>query len=110
MSITTEIVTMKTVEGVTIDAFISIVDNLEMNFHSKQPGFIDTELLYNDKADEWIMIQHWDSLEHLKAASKKMFVTPATEPFVKSLNQKSVNMIMLPQLASWDAVYPQPIP
>lgn len=102
MSIATEIVIMKTTADVTKDAFISIIDGLEKNFHSKQPGFIDTELLYNDKADEWIIIQHWDSLDHLKASSKKMFDTPATEPFVKSLIQKSVKMIMLPQLGRWD--------
>ena len=63
MCTATEIVTLKTVEGITGDQFISIVDALEKNFHSKQPGFLDTELLYNEKADEWIMIQHWDSLD-----------------------------------------------
>ena len=102
MSIATEIVTMKIVEGVTKDSFTNIVDELEKNFHSKQPGFIDTELLYNDKTDEWIMIQHWDSLDNMKAASKRMFDNPDTEPFVKSLNQKTVKIITLPQLRMWD--------
>lgn len=101
MSVTTEIVMLKTVESVTKDGFINIVDGLEKNFHSKQSGFVDTELLYNDKTDEWIMIQHWDSLDNLKAASKKMFDTPATEQFVNSSDPKSVKMIMLPQLGAW---------
>ena len=48
MSITTEIVTMKTLQEVTKYSFISIVDALEKDYHSKQQGFIDTELLYND--------------------------------------------------------------
>jgi hypothetical protein len=51
MCITTEIVTMKTVEGVTKDAFLRIVDRLEKDFHSKQPGFINSELLHNEKTD-----------------------------------------------------------
>ena len=101
MSIATEIVTMKTVEGVDQSTFKSIVDELENNFHSKQAGFIDTELLYNDKADEWIMIQHWDNLDDMKAASKKMFDNPTTEPFVKSIDPKSVKILMLPQLGMW---------
>lgn len=49
MSITTEIVTMKTVENVMKDDFILIVDRLEKTFHSKLTGFIDSELLYNEK-------------------------------------------------------------
>ena len=48
MSIATEIVTMKIAQEITKDEFISIVDGLERNYHSKQPGFIDTELLYNE--------------------------------------------------------------
>lgn len=42
MSIATEIVTMKTSQEVTKDSFISIVDSLEKDYHSKQQGFIDT--------------------------------------------------------------------
>jgi len=102
MSITTEIVTLKTVEGVTKDDFVKIVDGLEKRFHSKQPGFIDSELLYNNKTDEWIIIQHWDSLSNLQSASKKMFDNPTTETFVKSLHPNSIKMIMLPQLGVWN--------
>ena len=102
MSIITEIVTMKTVEGISRIDFINIVDELEKNFHSKQLGFIDSELLFNDKTGEWIIIQHWDNLENLKSASKKMFENTVTERFVKSLEPKSVKMSMLPQLGTWN--------
>ena len=98
MNIITEIVTMKTVEGITKSEFINIVECLEKDYHSKQPGFIDSELLHNSKTDEWIMIQHWNSMDSLQSASKKMFNNIITEPFVKSINPKSVKMIMLPQL------------
>jgi len=102
MSIATEIVTLKTIFGVTKDRFIEIVDGVEKNFHSKLPGFIDTELLYDDKADEWIMIQHWDSLDSMKSASPKMFNNPDTELFVQSLDPKSVKKLMLLQLGVWN--------
>jgi hypothetical protein len=102
MNVIIEIVTMKTIEGVKKDDFINIVDGLEKNFHSKQKGFINTELLYNDKTDEWIMIQHWDNMDNLKSASKLMFNNPITELFVKSLDPKTVKMLMLPQLGAWN--------
>lgn len=101
MEMATEIVTMKTAEGINKEDFISIVDGLEKNYHSKQPGFIDTELLYDEKHDEWIMMQHWEDLELMQAASKKMFNNPVTASFVNALNPKSVKMTMLPQLGTW---------
>ena len=99
--IITEIVKMKIVEGTTKDEFIEIVDGLERNFHSKQKGFIDTELLYHDEENEWYMIQHWNSKDELKKASQKIFMDKGAEKFVKSLNKQSVKMLILPQIGNW---------
>lgn len=101
MAVATEIVTMRTAEGIGKEDFISIVDGLETNYHSKQPGFVDSELLHDEKNDDWIMIQHWDDFGTMRTASKKMFNNPITEPFVNSINPKSVTMIMLPQEGVW---------
>lgn len=103
MSITTEIVTFKTVEGIKRDEFIRIVDGLEINYHSRQPGFIDTELSYHEKGDEWIMIQHWESPEQMKSASAGMFHNSVTEEFVQSLDPKTVKMKILLQLGTWSS-------
>lgn len=101
MSVITEIVTMKTVPGIAADEFISIVDYLERDYHTKQSGFIDTELLYNEKGNEWIMVQHWASKEQQKAASAKMFKDENAAPFVKALDPTSVKMTILPQIKIW---------
>lgn len=99
--IITEIVSMKTAEGITKDEFIEIVDGLEINFHSRQKGFIDTELLYHDEENGWYMIQHWNSKDDLKEASKKMFIDKDAENFVKSIKKQSVKMLILNQIATW---------
>ena len=101
MNIITEIVTMKLSGNITKDNFISIVDKLEKDFHLKQSGFIDSELLYNEQDDLWIMIFHWESMEQLKASSEKMFTVSTTEPFIKLLNPENVKMIIAPQLEVW---------
>jgi len=101
MSIITEVVTMKLAVNITKDAFIAIVDGLENNFHSKQAGFIDSELIYDEQHDTWIMIQHWETIEQLKTASKKIFTDSNAEPFVKSLDPKNVKMTIAPQLGLW---------
>lgn len=99
--IITEIVRMKTIEGVTKDAFIEVVDGLERDFHSRQKGFIDTELLYHEEDNEWFMVQHWNSRDDLKEAAKKIFVDQSAEQFMKSLNKHSVKMTLLTQIAAW---------
>lgn len=105
MCITTELVILKSADGITKKEFISIADGLEKNFHSKQPGFIDTELLYDEENNLWIMIQHWESLEQLKIASEKMFKDRAAEAFVKSLDPESVKMTIAPQIKLWKQNY-----
>lgn len=101
MSIATEIVTMKTVPDITKEVFVNIVETLERDFHSKQEGFIDTELLYNDESDDWTMIQHWDSMSELKVSSEKMFQDEGASAFVKALDPASVKMNILPQIKVW---------
>ncbi|MCL2052479.1 MAG: antibiotic biosynthesis monooxygenase [Lachnospiraceae bacterium] len=103
MEIITEIVTMKIADGMAKEEFIRIFNELENKFHSIQPGFVDSELLHNEKTDEWIVIQHWDSLENMQAASKLMFNNPITETYVKTIDPSSVKMIILPQLGVWGA-------
>lgn len=104
MSIVTEIVKMELAEGITKEEFVAIVDGLEKGFHAKQPGFIDTELLFDEQNEQWLMVQHWQSKEELHAASKQMFHDSAAEPFVKSLDPKSVKMTIAPQIKVWGKI------
>ena len=101
MSIATEVVMMRTGPNITDDMFVNIVDVLEREFHAKQTGFINTELLHDDESESWIMIQHWDSIEHLKAASEKMFQDENATAFVKALDPASVKMSIAPQIKVW---------
>lgn len=105
MNIITELVSMKLGDNTTKEEFFSIVDNLERNFHSKQPGFIDSELLYDEENNLWIMIQHWKSITQLKEASDKMFKDSSAESFVDSLNSESVKMTIAPQIELWGLDY-----
>lgn len=101
MSMITEIVTMKTVPGISRETFLTIVDELERSFHSKQDGFIDTELLEDEKNSQWLMIQHWSSADQLKSASRRMFQDENAAPFVKALDSTTVKMQILPQIKTW---------
>lgn len=48
-------------EMIDREGFIKIVDELERTFHLVQKGFIDTELVFIEKTNQWILFQHWTS-------------------------------------------------
>jgi len=101
MNIITEIVTFKSRDEIPKEEFIAITDGLERKFHSLQPGFINTELLWDEASGEWIMIQHWDSRETQKATSAGIFKSEAAEEFVKAVIPNTVKMRILPQIKTW---------
>ena len=99
--IITEIVKMKTTEGLEKQEFIRIVDSLEENFHKIQKGFIDSELLYYEEENTWYILQHWQSKEDLKEASRKIFTDKSAEEFIKVIDPKNVKMLVMPQINTW---------
>lgn len=101
MKIITEIVKMKTAEGVVKEDFIKWVNELEVEFHAKKTGYIDSELMLDEKKNEWVMIQHWSSADNLKNASKEMFKESITENFRNALDPKSVKMSTYNQIQTW---------
>lgn len=97
----TEIAEFQVGFGVTDEDFFRIVESLELNFHVKQAGFIDTELVKDNEQSRWSMIQHWESIEQAKEASKIMMKEPVAENFIKALDPKSVKIRYLNHVNLW---------
>ena len=94
-NIVTEIVEFKLAKAMPEEDF------LEKNFHSKQKGFIDTELVRGKESGQWLMIQHWASLDDAKEVVKLMMQVPITEEFRQSLDPTTVKMSLLQQVKTW---------
>jgi quinol monooxygenase YgiN len=97
----TEIVEFQAAAEITDEDFIKIVEELEENFHSRQKGFIDTELVKDNEPHQWVMIQHWESVEKSKEASKIMMKTPSTEAFRRALDVKTIKIRYLTHVKKW---------
>ena len=102
ISMVTETVFLETTEKLDGNRFVDIVDFLEKEFHSKQQGFICTELLKTDSPCEWVIIQHWKTKEDANNASKNMFTNLKTEQFRNCLNPKSVRINVYEQIKTWE--------
>lgn len=101
-NVCTEIAEFQVVYEVTDEEFIKVVEHLEEEFHSQQKGFIDTELVKVDEHNQWMMIQHWESIEKAREASKMMMKTPITETFREALDPKTVKIKYLNQVKKWN--------
>ncbi len=97
----TEIVEFKVHTGIVSEEFVKTVDSLETNFHSLQCGFIDTELVKGKEDRQWFMIQHWESMDNVREAAKRMFEDPVTESFRQAVDSTSVKMLLLEQVKTW---------
>lgn len=101
-TIVTEIVEFKIIPSITDEEVLKIVNALEENFHSQQRGFIDTELLKGKETGQWLMIQHWKSMDDVKETVKMMMKVPITEEFRQAIDPRSVKMSLLEQVKTWN--------
>jgi hypothetical protein len=99
--IVTEIVNFEITANLSENEFINIVKVVEEEFHMKQSGYIDSELL-KGKNNCWTIIMHWESFDRVKQASKLMMKDPITENFRKVVIPTSVKMSFLEQMQTWN--------
>lgn len=99
--IVTEIVNFDITTNLSEIDFINIVKVVEEEFHMKQSGYIDSELL-KGKNNCWTIIMHWESLDEVRQASKLMMKDPITEYFRQAVIPTSVKMSYLEQMQTWN--------
>jgi len=96
----TEIVSFEINDSISIETFTEIVTSLEIEFHMKQAGYIDSELV-KGKENSWTIIMHWESLEEVKLASKLLMKSDLTKEFRDAIIPSTVRMMYLEQIKTW---------
>jgi len=96
----TEIVSFDTDPSISEETFKAIVRTVETEFHMKQPGYIDSELV-KGRDNSWTMIMHWESLQEVKDASKMLMKNDLTTGFRQAIIPSSVKMGYLEQIQQW---------
>jgi len=74
--IVTEIVSFKTISGISDNGLINIINNLDTNFLSKTKSYIDTELIKGKEEQTWTIIIHWRSMTEATEAIKEFAKSP----------------------------------
>jgi heme-degrading monooxygenase HmoA len=102
-STVTEVVKFKTIDGVSDDQLINIVDNLDANYLREVKGYLDTELIKEKEAQAWTIIIHWRNMAEASEAIKNFPESPLTEEYRMSLDPKSVDLYFTEQIWNWKA-------
>lgn len=100
----TEIVSFKTINGISDNDLIKIINNLDTNFLSKTKGYIDTELIKGKEEQTWIIIIHWRTMVEANEAIKEFANSPLTEEYRNVLDPKSVSFHFTEQIGAWKAI------
>ena len=99
----TEIVSFKTINGISDSELISIINNLNTNFLSKTKSYIDTELIKGKEEQSWTIIIHWRTMAEATEAIMEFTKSPLTEEYRNAIDPKSVSFHYTDQIKTWKA-------
>jgi glyoxylase-like metal-dependent hydrolase (beta-lactamase superfamily II) len=84
-----EIATFKLIPGTTAEQFAPIDHAMECDYISKLPGFITRESAAGENGD-WLVVNHWKSVEDAQAAMATFASARATQAFMSKLDIKTM--------------------
>ncbi len=86
-----EIVTLKLKDGVSYSDFESIDKAVEVEYVSRQPGFISREVAAGEDS-EWLVIVHWETAENADASMATFMEAPAASRFIDNIDTTTMVM------------------
>lgn len=96
-----EIVNVKTINGISDEEFVKIINNLATEFLCKTKGYIDTELVKGKEEQNWIVIIHWRTMAEGNEAFKEFASSPLTEEYRTAIDPQSVVFHFTDQTQTW---------
>ena len=99
----TEIVSFKTINGISDNELINIINNLDTNFLSKTKSYIDTELIKGKEEQSWTIIIHWRTMAEATEAIMEFTKSPLTEEYRNAIDPKSISFHFTDQIQTWKA-------
>ena len=97
----TEFVKFKALETTTEEQLISKADMNINGFHKKQDGFIDAELVKNVDENAWYFLFHYENMEKIHAAGKKLRESKEFGEFVPLIIPESISATFCYSLKEW---------
>lgn len=97
----TEILEFKVKDGIDNDELLKQVDYIVKNFHQKQSGHVDAELVKTDETGCWKIIFHYKTKEDIRKVGQKVHKSEVIQEFSKIIAPDSVKVSILEQFGYW---------
>ena len=88
-----EVVTFKYKNTVRADDFWAEDAKIEVNYTSKQPGFISRESGYSENDHEVLVIVRWKSMADADASMKKFMSDSSVKGFANMIDASTMKMV-----------------
>ena len=100
-AIITEFVKFKGLENRSDEQIITASENFINDFHVKQDGFIDVELIKPFEGNDWMLIFHFENMEKVKAIGEKMRSSKEFGEFATAIVPGSISVSFNHKLKGW---------
>ena len=97
----TELIEFKLKGTTTIDALVEQLDKVYTDFHIKQQGYIDTELIENTQTGFWQMIHHYETMEYIEKLKETLPHSEAIKGFNTLVEPETFKVSFYNQHRTW---------
>ena len=97
----TEIITFKKREETTTDQLVRRADKVVSEFHKKQEGYYDMELICNNSSQLWQMIVHYQSMNDIEKVKKNISHSTVIKSFTELILPETMEVTFYEQLGKW---------
>ena len=99
----TELIEFKLKDTTTVDALVEQLNKVYTDFHIKQDGYIDTELIENTQTGLWQMIHHYQTMEDIEKLKETLPHSESIKEFGSLVVSESLKVSFFNQHGKWKA-------
>jgi hypothetical protein len=98
----TELIAFELREGISNDSLIRQADTVINDFHRKQEGYIDMELVSGTSDSTWQMILHYRSMEDIEKVKNNIPHSDAIKDLTEMLKPGSLQVSFYENRGKWE--------
>lgn len=99
----TELIEFEVCEGISNEQLITKAEKVVTDFHKKQDGYIDMELVKDNLKGIGKMIVHYETMEDIEKVKNNIPHSKAVKEFTGLLKPESLNVSFYEKQKKWTA-------
>ena len=97
----TELIVFELKKGIAKNQVVNQANKMVNDFHKKQDGYVDMELICDPSEDQWKMIIHYETMEDIEKVKLNIPNSKAIKDFTALVLPESLKVSFYDQLQKW---------